>query len=590
MEDVSSIIESTKHYHFPYPSNYKSTETEHPQKYIKVATIRTIGKNYSSYEKALFQYFRKDLGIPVETAYAKSDFCNYINTKIDCLLGCATDTGRLREQIYQSLLEYSTAITTQAITETLHIINTDIKYYVAQQFPQVQQPVESDSEEYKNKSNNSITAQAKSTVNKKPRSETPRTPGNLHPWNQHSWTKSLGEYKLLFGNLTPVASQTEGNLSTWEQPPAQNLAESASPLMEETAILQLIGSSDKRKQPVLTPREHSNTRTPIPLNITSNTLPINWIMAYRDIAKLEKFFSEEDNAYSWITDAKKAITTNTIEKNYYTAVQVLNQFIKKLRSSILRSIRPCYLTSLQDAIALARNFESAEQEANHTQAVNLAINRTSDINAKITQLSEKLTQKIERFLARTTGTYQPLQQRENNNNSRYSQQQNCQQQQQPWRSDPHNCYYCQKPGHIACDYRKKIMNQNQGNPYQQPRYQQNMVPQYSISQNQPPLYAQQSFDKSTPVEGGNIEQISQPSKQTKSNILPATIIEDTILAAIFPFDINNLNTHNLFSRAAINQDKPITTLYTDARVRGIDIKLILDSGSASSIITKQLMD
>ncbi|KAG9290553.1 hypothetical protein G9A89_020923 [Geosiphon pyriformis] len=82
------------------------------------------------------------------------------------------------------------------------------------------------------------------------------------------------------------------------------------------------------------------------------------------------------------------------------------------------------------------------------------------------------------------------------------------------------------------------------------------------------------------MEGGNIKQISQPFKQTKSNIPPATITEDTTLAVIFLFDINNLNTHSLFSRAVINQDKPIMALYIDARVGGIDIKLILDSGSA----------
>ncbi|KAG9286530.1 hypothetical protein G9A89_014696 [Geosiphon pyriformis] len=100
----------------------------------------------------------------------------------------------------------------------------------------------------------------------------------------------------------------------------------------------------------------------------------------------------------------------------------------------------------------------------------------------------------------------------------------------------------------------------------------------------------QGFDKSTSVKGGDVEQISQPSKQTKSNISPAIITKDTILATIFSFDINKLNTHSLFSGAAINQDKPITTLYTDAKIKGIDIKLILDSGSAISIIMKQLID
>ncbi|KAG9300173.1 hypothetical protein G9A89_010583, partial [Geosiphon pyriformis] len=178
--------------------------------------------------------------------------------------------------------------------------------------------------EYKDESNNSITAQAKSMVNKKPKffspttpsyhqtsqsrivfnpsletqSETPQTPGNPHPWNQHSCTKLLGEYGLLFGNLILAAGQTEGNLLTWKQLPAQNLAESASSLMEKTAILQPIDSSDKEKQPALAPREHLNTWAPISLNITNNTPPINWIMAYQDIAKLKKFFGKEDNAYS----------------------------------------------------------------------------------------------------------------------------------------------------------------------------------------------------------------------------------------------------------------------------------------------------
>ncbi|KAG9286090.1 hypothetical protein G9A89_022767 [Geosiphon pyriformis] len=100
----------------------------------------------------------------------------------------------------------------------------------------------------------------------------------------------------------------------------------------------------------------------------------------------------------------------------------------------------------------------------------------------------------------------------------------------------------------------------------------------------------QSFDKSTSMERRDVKQIFQSFKQTKSNILPATITKDTTVATIFPFDIDNLNIHSFFSGAAINQDKPIMALYTNARVGGIDIKLILDSRSASSIIIKQLMD
>ncbi|KAG9286345.1 hypothetical protein G9A89_014511 [Geosiphon pyriformis] len=99
----------------------------------------------------------------------------------------------------------------------------------------------------------------------------------------------------------------------------------------------------------------------------------------------------------------------------------------------------------------------------------------------------------------------------------------------------------------------------------------------------------QSFNKFTSVEEEDVEQISQPFKQTKSNIPPATITKNTTLVTIFLFNIDNLNTHSLFSGAAINQDKPITALYTDAKVGGIDIKLILDSRLAADRNTKTLI-
>ncbi|KAG9298255.1 hypothetical protein G9A89_002743 [Geosiphon pyriformis] len=74
-----------------------------------------------------------------------------------------------------------------------------------------------------------------------------------------------------------------------------------------------------------------------------------------------------------------------------------------------------------------------------------------------------------------------------------------------------------------------------------------------------------------------------------SNILPATIMEDESLDTIFLFELKELLIMPLFSRAAF-EEKPITTMYTDAKVDGHLIKLILDSRSAGSIITRQLMD
>ncbi|KAG9291644.1 hypothetical protein G9A89_022063 [Geosiphon pyriformis] len=61
-----------------------------------------------------------------------------------------------------------------------------------------------------------------------------------------------------------------------------------------------------------------------------------------------------------------------------------------------------------------------------------------------------------------------------------------------------------------------------------------------------------------------------------SNIPSATITEDKSLA--------KTATMPLFSGAAL-EAKPITTIYTDAKVKKQSIKLILDSSSTGSIIT-----
>ncbi|KAG9296227.1 hypothetical protein G9A89_014819 [Geosiphon pyriformis] len=85
----------------------------------------------------------------------------------------------------------------------------------------------------------------------------------------------------------------------------------------------------------------------------------------------------------------------------------------------------------------------------------------------------------------------------------------------------------------------------------------------------------------------NSEANQQPA--LTSNIPPATITNDKTLAAIFPFELEETTTVSLFSRAAL-EEKPITIMYTNAKVDGHPIKLILNSKSAGSIITRQLMD
>ncbi|KAG9297926.1 hypothetical protein G9A89_018754 [Geosiphon pyriformis] len=124
-------------------------------------------------------------------------------------------------------------------------------------------------------------------------------------------------------------------------------------------------------------------------------------MTYIPIAKLEKFSGEEDNAQAWINNVVKrdieAVTTylgcfyqnlhqiQAINADYFITAQILNQFIHELWSSILQYIWLLHPVNLQDAVTCARDFESAELEANHVQAINLVMNGSSDLDSKLKQ-------------------------------------------------------------------------------------------------------------------------------------------------------------------------------------------------------------
>ncbi|KAG9285840.1 hypothetical protein G9A89_013265 [Geosiphon pyriformis] len=155
-------------------------------------------------------------------------------------------------------------------------------------------------------------------------------------------------------------------------------------------------------------------------------------MVYVPIAKLDNFTSKEDNAQIWLNDIEKTIfkteflryfsnnnsinyLTNTfttikkedtetvttylghfyrnlhqiqaIQADYFTVPQILNQFIRGLCSSILQ------------------DFKAAELEANHTQAVNLVMNRSSNLDSKLKQFSDTINQKLEGYLADNCAIY-----------------------------------------------------------------------------------------------------------------------------------------------------------------------------------------
>ncbi|KAG9287780.1 hypothetical protein G9A89_017375 [Geosiphon pyriformis] len=126
----------------------------------------------------------------------------------------------------------------------------------------------------------------------------------------------------------------------------------------------------------------------------------------------------------------------------------------------------------------------------------------------------------------------------------------------------------------------------------QPQSQPNYQPQF---QNSDTKYAQNPNSQNylsllvTPedVPPNNLK--TNQKQSLTNNIPPATVTNNKSLAAIFPFELEETTPVPLFSGVTLDT-KPIIAMYTNAKVDGHSIKLILDSESAGSIITKQLMN
>ncbi|KAG9296364.1 hypothetical protein G9A89_014956 [Geosiphon pyriformis] len=76
-----------------------------------------------------------------------------------------------------------------------------------------------------------------------------------------------------------------------------------------------------------------------------------------------------------------------IDADYFTAAQILNQFICELHSSILQHICPMHPADFQAAVIHTRDFEAAELEANHVQVINLVMNGLSKLDSKLKQFN-----------------------------------------------------------------------------------------------------------------------------------------------------------------------------------------------------------
>ncbi|KAG9288338.1 hypothetical protein G9A89_021369 [Geosiphon pyriformis] len=539
----------------------------------KVTKSENIGANHLGFAKSLFQQYSQQLGLNSNHYPAESAFNFYVNDKITECLGGTVNIEAARENFYTELFQHTNLPRNYSFTPIIREINQTIKKYTQQQFPIT----------YVNKGKRRLQTPAVTPKGiqlptwKKQRIESLSYPSyHYTPENTiniSSAVELLGPYELFeeeeeeeledqeftYQNLILENPEFETpNIQTQRENPEIEILNIQTPQNQNLEVI------NQHLPPVIIinqpPVEPIGQLIQTPNQQNQQSSPQQQQMAYAPIAKLDKFTGKENDTQVWLNNVEKAIAANgwndtramqaipyffkdiadswyqslvdklqdfntfkleflryfsnnnsinrlantfttikqeeteavttylgcfhrnlqqiqAIDANYFTAPQIFNQFIHGLYSSILQHVHPLHPAILQDTVTHVRDFESAKLEANHAHAVNLVINRLSELDSKLKQFKDAQTNKPE------------------------------------------------------------------------------------LNQQQPPT----------------------------NNIPPATVTNDELLAVIFPFELKESSCTPLFSGAAL-EEKPITAMYTDAKVDEHTIKFILDSGSAGSIITQQLMD
>ncbi|KAG9287769.1 hypothetical protein G9A89_017364 [Geosiphon pyriformis] len=527
--------------------------------------------------------------------------------------------------------------------------------------------VESEKEEEKSK-NQEFTYQHPITENLEQQLENPeiKTPNIRMPPNQRNQKPELINQQNLRPQLLQLPPQQPGQQQLLQQPPQPpNLDPIAyTPI---TKLDNFTGEEDDTQiwlndvEKAITANGWNDAQAiqaiPYFLKDTANSWYQSLINKPQNFnafkAEFLQYFSNNNsinhlvNAFTTIKQGEtKAITTylgrfhqnlcqiQAIDTNYFTAPQILNQFIHGLCSSILQHVHPLHPGTLQDAVTRAKDFESTESEANHIQAINLVMNRSSELDSKLEKFSKSINKNlhndtiIKEILIVAKINYVHLYQPINSGNWKrisaiivinkdiskltVASEINIETPIAATNLSTANISISDSSATATSNISTAATNHlsTPTNSNTNPKPSLNdirsamVVYQLIPSLLNPPSRSHTRHLDTSCIQNPNSQHYlsllvipeDATSNNTKSNqhiptntIPSATISSNKSLAAIFLFKLEENTPIPLFSRAAL-KEKPITAMYTDARVDSYPIKLILDSGSAGSIITRQLMD
>ncbi|KAG9288856.1 hypothetical protein G9A89_012185 [Geosiphon pyriformis] len=300
-------------------------------------------------------------------------------------------------------------------------------------------------------------------------------------------------------------------------------------------------------------------------------------MAFAPIAKLEKFTSKKDNVQSskQFYTFFKILPTHDIKGEtkavtiYLGSSQILNQFIHRLCSSLLQCICPMHPQTFQNTVINVKDFELAELKTNHAQAINLVINRLSDLDSKLKQLIVSIIFNQSDMTAKDASNLLTTSLSANNTSNLsttvpvYLSATASSNLSTPTNSNTATKLTSKQNPKAKTDTTElKIVNNSPSTDFQF------LKPAIRISTIKFRHWVYPKPKCST---------VFKSSDYTRRCLTQQSGIQTEIfLAAIFPFELKKTTPVSLFSEAALDT-KPITVIYIDVKVDSHAIKLILDS-------------
>ncbi|KAG9306356.1 hypothetical protein G9A89_018239 [Geosiphon pyriformis] len=570
----------------------------------KFKVVTTPDTATLEYYQSIYIHCKQRFNIPDGIEVVKKSVYQYIENCINNYLFRNYNISEVRSNLYNNLVHYSQLGTEDLNSETLATyfqeLNFNIIEYCEKKYP-VQSKYSFDFEsetETSNKGKQRLKQYSRTT----PNTSTLQKTTVKHLQTPEQGTKDFQSPRNSTQQQEPIS--TSANIINYLQENERNHLESLESKETESELEEIIENEEKMATAYI-------AKIPEFTGKNNDTSPQEWLDKVQKAGDAngtaeEWFENLEEPFENWqafkdaflqqFTDNNTSITLRNhfhnikqetsesvmtylgrfnkllrrirqLETNdYYSDAQILNQFIAGLKDKLIKKVRSHAPVDLATAIRHAKSYEMAIEEANHTKLVNLAIGETS---SAAEEKIDQLTKKVESYFTN-------------------------QQQQQPQNQN----YYPPAPQSMQQQYQQPLPIQ----PYQTPPTQQYQVPARRLlvpqnsGQQRPNHYHTQSSYLTIPEESdfqqtvlSEDEVVALKSNSSNHTIPPAQIAQNANLSDIFLFEFEANKSPFLLSNAAVNKQKAITAMYTEARVEGKPIHLILDSGLAGSIITYQLI-